>query len=164
MCLFLFPVEKEKLRMTSYLHWLLLQVVSFMKIRWKPTVHKISSSIFRKVWYCHITMAYLSSTAADNGAGHAMTRATSTITLSFAVAQPNDQESAILRLSLPQRRLVPVHCCLWVPYSYIWGNRACLLDDSHSHGCSQLCSCITQCVSVCLVLEANLLGLAEGSH
>ena len=50
-------------------------------------------------------MAFSSHTAADRGAGYACLRtATSTIRTSFAVAQPNGQQSAILHISPPKRQ------------------------------------------------------------
>ena len=47
------------------MHWLLLQVVCFQKISWKPKIHIISSSVFL-VWECHFTVVLKSHTAADN--------------------------------------------------------------------------------------------------
>ena len=73
--------KKEKTVITSYLYCLLLEEVSFMKRSWIPKIHKISS-VFQNV--CYFTVALKSHTAADRGAGHAISRtATSTIRTSF---------------------------------------------------------------------------------
>ena len=86
-----------------------------MKLSWKTKIHKISS-VFQKVCYCLFTVAFKSHTTADKGAGHSCSRTvTSTIRTSFAVARPNGQQSAILRVSPPKCQSVPVHCWIRVP-------------------------------------------------
>ena len=155
--------KKEKTVITSYLYCLLLEEVSFMKRSWIPKIHKISS-VFQNV--CYFTVAFKSHTAADRGAGHAISRtATSTIRTSFCTTY----WSTVCHISRQSSKMsVSASALLYTSPIRVAdggrGGRACLLDDSHIHGCSQLCSCMTQCASVCLVLEANPLGLAGGNR
>ena len=102
--------------MTSYFYYLVPEEVSCMEISWKLKIHKISS-VFQKVCCCHFTLAFKPHTDADEGARHFSLRtAKSTIRISFAVARPNGQQSAILHVSSPKCQSVPVHCCIRVPH------------------------------------------------
>ena len=78
-------------------------------------IHKISSSDFQNVWHCHFTVACKFHTAVDKGTGHVCsTTATSTITISFAVARSNGQQSVLPHVQPSKRQSVPVQCCMIV--------------------------------------------------
>ena len=154
----------RKSRMTSYFYCLLLEEVSFMKINWKQKS----------------TKSYQSSRKSAT--------ATSPWHLSPMQMQIREQDIPVWWQPHPQLEpALQLHdlmvnnppffvsvlrnvsqCQCTVEYesqaSCRWGSRAYLLDDSHIHGCSQLWSCMTQCTSARLVLEANPVGLAEGNH
>ena len=165
-CVFLIVsfFEKRKITHEVIFYCLLFEEVSFMKISWKPKIHKISS-VFQKVYYCHFTMAFKSHTAAIRKQDIPV-RGQPNPLLELALQLHDLMVNNPLFYTSVLQNVSQCQCIVVYEFhaSCRWGNRACLLDDSNIHGCSQLCSCITQCVSVCLVLEANLLGLAEGSH
>ena len=150
--------------MTSYFYCLLLEEVSFMKINWKQKSTKSYQSSRKSAtapspW--HLISIQLQIRKQDipvRGQPNSLLKPALQLH-NLMVNNPPFFTSVLQIVS---------QCQCIVVYEFHtscrWGSRACLLDDSHIHGCSQLCSCMTQCASACLVLVANPLGLAEGNH